>query len=72
MPTEQKQFRFEIFDSENRVLFKDALWMTQDEYEALTPEQLNALEQERFNNWKDSIENPPIEEMGINDGNALS
>ncbi len=39
--------------------FNDALWFTLEEYLALAPEQLEALQQERYQNWINAVENPP-------------
>ena len=50
-----------IFErSYERQTFRDALWMTQSEYDAITTEEILALQQTRFDNWVASI-NPPIE-----------
>ena len=32
-------------------IFRDALWMTQSEYDAITPEEIQAQQQKRFDNW---------------------
>lgn len=40
---------FEI--TKDGLTFKDALVMPQDEYDALTAEQIEAMKQQRFDNW---------------------
>lgn len=44
--------------------FRDALWMTQAEYDARTPEDIQALQQTRFDNWVIAI-TPPLEETPV-------
>ena len=34
------------------MTFRDALWFTQEEYDALTPENILTLQQQRFDNWE--------------------
>ena len=38
--------------------YKDALVMTQQEYDALTEAEISALKQERFDNWLKIFETP--------------
>ena len=40
---------FEI--TKDGLTFKDALVMPQDQYDALTAEEIEALKQQRFDNW---------------------
>lgn len=47
----QVQIIFEKSDSTTNQTFRDALWMTQEEYDASSAERINALKQERFDNW---------------------
>ena len=50
-------------------LYKDALWFTQEQFESLTQEQIEAMKDERYNNWYELVTNPPV----INeDSNVLS
>jgi hypothetical protein len=44
------------------MTFRDALWFTQAEYDALTPENILTLQQERFDNWEAIVNAPPTEE----------
>ena len=44
------------------MTFRDALWFTQAEYAALTPENILTLQQERFDNWEAIVNAPPTEE----------
>lgn len=50
------QHRFTIVEDGNS--FSDALVLTKDEYDLLTPEQIESQKQERFNNWKEFVNNP--------------
>jgi hypothetical protein len=52
-------FPFEI-GTEPYVL-KDALIMTQEEYDALTEEQIKLLQQERYDRWYAIVTAPPEE-----------
>jgi uncharacterized phage-associated protein len=47
----QVQIIFEKTDSTINQTFRDALWMTQEEYDASSAERINALKQARFDNW---------------------
>lgn len=42
--------------------FSDAIVLPEDEYNALTPEQIEAIKEERFQNWK-AIVTAPQEEV---------
>jgi hypothetical protein len=48
--------------STNGMTFRDALWFSQAEYDALTPENILTLQQERFDNWEAITNSPPTEE----------
>ena len=48
--------------STTNMTFRDALWFTQAEYDALTPENILTLQQERFDNWEAIVNAPPTEE----------
>tara|TARA_R110000868_G_scaffold306682_1_gene567905 strand:+ start:338 stop:553 length:216 start_codon:yes stop_codon:yes gene_type:complete len=47
----QVQIIFEKTASSINQTFRDALWMTQEEYEASSIDTINALKQARFDNW---------------------
>ena len=53
----QVQIIFEKSDSTVNQTFRDALWMTQAEYDASSIDTINALKQERFDNWLAIITN---------------
>jgi len=43
------------------LVYKDALVMTQEEYDSLTSEQIAAMQQERYDRWIKIITTPPEE-----------
>ena len=43
-------------------LFRDAIVVTPEEYAQLTPEQIDAMEQKRYDDWL-AIVNPPPDEI---------
>lgn len=47
----QVQIIFEKSDSTVNQTYRDAIWMPQAEYDASSPERINALKQARFANW---------------------
>jgi len=47
------------------MTFRDALWFTQAEYDALTPENILTLQQERFDNWEALVNSPPTESNDV-------
>jgi hypothetical protein len=47
------------------MTFRDALWFTQAEYDALTPENILTLQQERFDNWEALVNSPPTEPSDV-------
>ena len=49
------------------MTFRDALWFTQAEYDALTPENILTLQQERFDNWEAIVNSPPTEPRDVID-----
>ena len=49
------------------MTFRDALWFTQAEYDALTPENILTLQQERFDNWEAIVNSPPTEPSDVID-----
>ena len=50
---------FEI-PNEKYGTYRDALYLPEDH--GMTDEQIEAMKQERYNNWLDIIENPPVVE----------
>ena len=54
-------FRFQM--GEAPLLYSDALVMTQEAYDALTPDQINTLHQERYDRWLAIINTPPEPEI---------
>lgn len=52
---------FEI--GEEPHVLKDALVMRPSEYEKLTPDDIQAMKQRRYDNWIAIINAPPIEEV---------
>ena len=57
MSNELISFRFQI--GEPPYLYSDALVMTQEAYDALTPEQITTLQQERYDRWYAIVTAPP-------------
>ena len=59
------QVIFEKIDDLN-VSYRDMLWFTQEVYDTLTQAEIDAMKQERFDNWvnlrADWVINPPVEE----------
>ena len=49
------------------MTFRDALWFTQAEHDALTPENILTLQQERFDNWEAIVNSPPTEPSDVID-----
>jgi hypothetical protein len=45
--------------------FRDALWMTQEEYDAAPAASIDAMKQERFDNWLAIVNAVPTEEPEI-------
>lgn len=42
--------------------YADALYFSPQEYNSLTPEQIEAMKEERFQNWLTAINTPPVEQ----------
>jgi hypothetical protein len=41
-----------VFEKTNGTYdYRDALYFTQEDYDSITPEQIETLKQERFDNW---------------------
>jgi len=57
----QVQIIFEKTDGDKT--YRDALWFKQEEYDALTPEQISTMQQERFDNWLVIVNSLPTEEI---------
>lgn len=54
-------FRFET----KYGAYSDTLWFTEEEYAALSEEQIEEMKQQRVANWINLIENPPVFEEVI-------
>jgi len=54
--------------SNEKYSFSDALIFTQEEYEALTEDQIEAMKQARFDKWHDVITCVPAEEVTESNG----
>ena len=54
-------FRFQM--GEKPFIYNDALVMTQEAYDALTPEQITAIQQERYDRWYAIVTAPPEPEV---------
>ena len=51
-----------IFEkSDSGRTFRDALWMTQEEYDATPASTIDAMKQERFDNWLAIVNAVPTE-----------
>lgn len=48
--------------SEQGLVFRDALWFSQQDYSNTTPEQILQLQEERYSNWLMVIAAPLVEE----------
>ena len=55
------QVIFEKGDSNQQ--FRDAIWMTQEEYDSTTIEAIEAIKQERYDNWLAIVNTMPTEEI---------
>jgi hypothetical protein len=55
------QVIFEKGDSTQQ--FRDAIWMTQEEYDSTAPEAIEAIKQERYDNWLAIVNAMPTEEI---------
>ena len=47
--------------------FRDALWMLQQEYDAMAQETIEALKDDRYTNWLAIINTPSVEEPVVTD-----
>ena len=41
-------------------LYRDALYFTLEQFDALTQEQIEEMKDERYNNWYNYVTNPPV------------
>jgi hypothetical protein len=48
---------------EDTRLYRDAIWMTQAEYDITTSETIDAIKQERYDNWLAIVNAMPTEEV---------
>jgi hypothetical protein len=58
----QVQVIFEKSTADNQI-YRDALWMTQEEYDATPSETIESMKQERFDNWLAIVNALPTEEV---------
>jgi hypothetical protein len=56
------QVIFEKTTADNQT-YRDALWMTQEEYDATSSETIESMKQERFDNWLAIVNALPTEEV---------
>jgi hypothetical protein len=56
------QVIFEKSTADNKT-YRDALWMTQEEYDATPSETIESMKQERFDNWLAIVNALPTEEV---------
>lgn len=49
--------------TEDNQTYRDALWMTQEEYDATSSETIESMKQERFDNWLAIVNALPTEEV---------
>jgi hypothetical protein len=52
------QHRFQIIEGDLR--YDDALIMPREGYELLSDSEIDKLKQQRFDNWKEVVANPPV------------
>jgi len=57
-----------IFEKgEGTQIYRDAIWMTQDEYDAVSTESMEQAKQQRYDNWLAIINAMPTEEVLVTD-----
>lgn len=44
-------------------IYRDAIWMTQSEYDSVSSETLESIKQERYDNWLAVVNAMPTEEV---------
>jgi hypothetical protein len=55
-----------IFEKgEGSQTYRDAVWMSQSEYDSVSTETLESIKQERYDNWLAVVNAMPIEEPEI-------
>ena len=53
-----------IFEKgEGTQIYRDAIWMTQSEYESTSSEAIDMIKQERYDNWLIVVNSLPTEEI---------
>ena len=53
-----------IFEKgESTQIYRDAIWMTQSEYESTSSEAIDMIKQERYDNWLAVVNSLPTEEI---------
>jgi hypothetical protein len=60
---------FERGESPN--IYKDALYFTVEQFDALTPEEIEVMKDARYNNWRSILENPPTSTEVITPTNLI-
>jgi hypothetical protein len=55
------QIIFEHTDETTGLFFRDALWFTQTDYSTMTEADVDALKQERIDNWVSHINTTPTD-----------
>lgn len=51
-----------IFEkSQDNQTYRDAIWMTQEEYDATSSTDIDTIKQTRFDNWLAVVNAPPTE-----------
>ena len=49
-----------IFEkTQDNQTYRDAIWMTQEEYDATSSTDIDAIKQQRFDNWLAIVNAPP-------------
>jgi hypothetical protein len=52
-----------IFEKgEGSQIYRDAIWMTQDEYDSTSSETIESIKQQRYDNWLSIINAMPTED----------
>lgn len=55
----QVRFKEKVVINGNETEYNDALYFTQEEYQAKSQSEIDMLKQERVTNWTNVIKNPP-------------
>ena len=60
------EIKIDFERGEEPYVYRDSIYFTQEQYDALTTEQVEAMKDERYANWYDSVMNPTIVEIPTN------